>query len=140
MFNHILVPVGRVGEVRNALEYAAQLCEATPDCRITLLHVVELIQDTSRDDFEDFYASLERQANEELNEAAQRYRQLGVDMAYRVTLGRRVRAILDFVDEQGVDLIVLQSHPIDLSDPGRGWATISYQVAILARCPVMLVK
>jgi hypothetical protein len=39
-----------------------------------------------------------------------------------------------------VDLIVLTSHPLEPDRPGGGWGTISYQVAVFADCPVLLVK
>ena len=29
---------------------------------------------------------------------------------------------------------------LDLADPGASWTTMSYKVAILAQCPVLLVK
>ena len=52
----------------------------------------------------------------------------------------RVREIVSFTRENGVDLIVLSSHRIDKIHPAEGWATISYKVAILAPCPVLMVK
>ncbi len=42
--------------------------------------------------------------------------------------------------EEGMDLIVLKSHRIDLENPSAGWGTVSYKVGILAQCPVLLVK
>jgi hypothetical protein len=38
------------------------------------------------------------------------------------------------------DLILLRSHPVGTDAPNRGWATLSYRVAVLAPCPVLLVK
>lgn len=61
MFKHILLPVSRVAEVENALELAAQMLHnAQGD--ITLLHVIELVQDMPYEEFESFYDGLEQQS------------------------------------------------------------------------------
>ena len=136
MFKHILVPVSRVKEVRNALEIAANMTTGT----LTLLHVIELVQDMSKEEFSQFYRTLEAQAEEDLKTAEDAYLDQGVDLRTKIIFGPRVRTILDYAEANNVDLILLQSHPIDISDPTRGWGTISYRVALLAQCPVMLVK
>jgi hypothetical protein len=38
------------------------------------------------------------------------------------------------------DLIIMASHRIDPDRPGHDWSSISYTVAILSPCPVLLVK
>jgi universal stress protein A len=45
-----------------------------------------------------------------------------------------------YADEQEVDLLLLSSHQVDRDHPALGWGTISYRIAIMARCPVLLVK
>jgi hypothetical protein len=42
--------------------------------------------------------------------------------------------------EAGIDLIVLNSHRIDLKNPGAGWGTWSYKIGILSQRPVLPVK
>jgi nucleotide-binding universal stress UspA family protein len=106
---------------------------------ITLLHVIELIQDMPYPDFEDFYRGLEVQAEANLEPASNQARG-STRLETRVVFGKRVQEILRFAETSKVDLLVLQSHPIDPTDPTRNWGTISYRVAILATCPVMLVK
>lgn len=139
MFKHILVPVSRVAEVDSALSLAVEtLRHAQGD--ITLLHVVELVQDMPYEEFESFYSGLGQDSEEDLQTAKTHYQERGVEIKTRVVFGQRVKEILAFTEREQVDLIVLQSHPIDLTDPTRGWGTISYRVALLAKCPVMLVK
>lgn len=58
----------------------------------------------------------------------------------KVLLGTRVETLVQYTHEHDVDLVVMQSHPVDPADPARGWNTISYKVALLAPCPVLLVK
>ena len=52
----------------------------------------------------------------------------------------RAEAIVAYAEERGMDLIVLSSHKVDRDHPALGWGTISYRIAIVARCPVLLVK
>jgi nucleotide-binding universal stress UspA family protein len=139
MFKHILIPVSRVAEVEKALELAAATLMKDSG-EITLLHVIELIQDIPYEEFKSFYDGLEQQSKEDLKTAQQKYEEHGIEINTQIILGQRMKEILSYAEHERVDLIVLQSHPIDLTDPARGWGTISYRVAILARCPVMLVK
>jgi nucleotide-binding universal stress UspA family protein len=139
MFKHILVPVSRVAEVKNALELAVNMLTKESG-EITLLHVIELIQDMPYEEFKNFYDGLEQQSQEDLKMAQRRYEKRGIEINTQIVFGQRVKEILSYAEHEKVDLIVLQSHPVDLTDPTRGWGTISYRVAILSRCPVMLVK
>jgi nucleotide-binding universal stress UspA family protein len=139
MFKHILIPVGRVAEVEKALELAADMLKNEAG-EITLLHVIELIQDMPREEFKSFYNGLEEQSEEDLKTAQRRYEERGIGINTRIVFGQRIKEILSHAEHERVDLIVLQSHLIDFTDPTKGWGTISYRVAILSRCPVMLVK
>lgn len=135
----MLVPIGRGRDPRRALEVAAALATAARG-KVTLLHVVELIADTDRDDFAEFYDALEARSWQDLRAAAELIGEAEVEVECRVAFGKRVQEILAQAEAESVDLIVLPSHPIDPTDPTTGWGTISYRVAILAACPVMLVK
>jgi nucleotide-binding universal stress UspA family protein len=139
MFKHILIPVSRVAEVAKALELAVDMLKNS-QADITLLHVIELVQDMPYEEFESFYDELEQQGEADLQIAKERYKQREVEVKTRVMFGQRVKEILSFAERESVDLLLLQSHPIDLTDPAKGWGTISYRVALLAKCPVMLVK
>lgn len=141
MFNHVLVPIDRKRDPGRALEVALRLAAGG---RVTLLHVVELIADTDREELWEFYDALEARSKADLYavakelEGAQTAASVTVDT--RVVFGKRVQEIVRFAEREGVGLIVLPSHPIDPADPTKNWGTISYRVAIVAACPVMLVK
>jgi len=47
---------------------------------------------------------------------------------------------VDAAIDSKADLIIMASHRIDPDRPGHDWSTISYGVAILAPCDVLLVK
>jgi nucleotide-binding universal stress UspA family protein len=139
MFEKILVPVDLSDKNRTALHHARELA-AQGEGGITLLHVIETIDDASFDELGDFYDRLEQRASRNLEELAEETRKGGIPAHQRVVYGKRVREIVRFAEEDHTDLIVLGSHPVNPQRPRDSWITISYQVAILAGCPVLLVK
>jgi nucleotide-binding universal stress UspA family protein len=140
MYRSILVPVDRSQRAAGAVEAAFRLAAGGAGSHITLLHVVEIIKDTTYEDYRDFYDSLAAQAHSEMDELLAPFKESGARVDTEVAFGRRVKEILRVAEERGFDLIVLQSHRIDRDEPTRGWGTISHRVGILANCPVLLVK
>jgi len=138
MFKNILVPTDFSDEDSSTLDVAVKLC-LTEDGKINLLHVIEVIANTTFEEFEEFYTILEKRAFEDMNDMTTRFRER-VDIVPRVVYGNRAHEILRYAEEAGIDLIVMKSHRIDVEDRAQGWGTISYKVGILAQCPVMLVK
>lgn len=140
MFSTILVPVDRSQRAAGAVEAAFRLAAMETGARVTLLHVVEVIKDTTYDDYRDFYDALAAQAKIEMDALLEPFNDAGPQVETTVVFGRRVKEILRVAEEHGFDLIVLQSHRIDREEPTRGWGTISHRVGLLADCPVLLVK
>ena len=139
MFRKILIPVDFTAKNERAFVAAREVVDFEAG-EIVLVHVVESLEDELDDDLRAFYRKLERRAEERMTAILAR---LGVGAFARrgeVILGHRARAIVDFAAKEGVDAIVLSSHRVDPDKPGADWMTISYKVAILARCPVLLVK
>ena len=137
MFERILVPVDLSNRNRPALEVAGRLAE--PDGELTLLHVIETL-DLPFEEMEDFYARLHDAAVSELDDMVAPLARSGVSVVQRIEYGNRLRQILGLVEEHAVDLIVMSSRPVDPEAPASGFASLSHQVAILARVPVLLVK
>lgn len=138
IFRKILVPVDLSEKGRSALEWASRMCG--PETAITLLHVVETLEDVPFEEMEDFYRKLEERAVETLDRWLAELEGEGVLAERRVVFGHRLEEILGFAGREAPDLILLRSHPLDTEAPTRGWATLSYRVAVLAPCPVLLVK
>jgi nucleotide-binding universal stress UspA family protein len=118
MFQHILVPVDLSPKNRQTLEIAVKVA-SLGEGKVTLLHVIELIADTSFEEFGDFYTKLEQKAQEELETMIAPYKESGLKIERVIVFGNRTEEILKFV---------------------QGWGTLSYKIGILAQCPVMLVK
>ena len=89
----------------------------------------------------DFYRDLENRSIAKLTRLEERCREKGAARVFHdLQYGKRAEAIVHYAEERGMDLIVLSSHKVDRDHPALGWGTSSYRVAIVARCPVLLVK
>lgn len=139
MFETILVPTDLHEKTLRALDVSVRMA-LREQGRILLLHVIETIEDDEEEAFDAFYDRLRTRAEEKLKDMAARYADRQVRIDRHIVLGKRVREIVEFAGRQAVDVIVLRSHKIDPANPAEGWATISYRVAILAPCPVLMVK
>jgi universal stress protein A len=139
MFKHILVPTDFSKNSKQALDIALHISKLN-DGSVTLLHIIEIIADTSFEEFEAFYTKLENKAWKNMDDLVDRITEKDLEVEKKVIYGNRVNEIVKFADEHDVDLIVLNSHKVDINNPGKGWGTISYKVGILSNCPVMLVK
>ncbi len=139
MFNQILVPVDFSEQNKLALQMALDLGEMSGGT-IHLLHVIKLIEGDTYDEFADFYRKLENQAQARMGELLASAATEKLPVKSHIVVGHRVQEILFFAQENGVDLILMNSHKIDPDNPDAGWGTISQKVGLLAQCPILLVK
>jgi nucleotide-binding universal stress UspA family protein len=139
MFKNILVPTDLSGKSRKALDVAVSL-GSEEEGRITLLHVVEIIEGDDQEDFGEFYEKLRARAEKKMADIAGLYESRNWSIDSQILIGKRVNEIVRFAYEHDIDLIILGSHRIDKIEPTDGWATISYRVGILSHCPVLMVK
>jgi nucleotide-binding universal stress UspA family protein len=146
MFRKILVPVDftekNEASVAAALETAKRHDREGSEqpAEVTLLHVIETIDHVEFDEMREFYRGLETRASAKLFALQGRFDHEGVRARHEIVFGKRAESIVRFAEEQGSELIVLGSHKVDPQHPALGWGTISYRIAIMARCPVLLVK
>lgn len=138
MFRKILVPVDITPKNRRAVEVARDLALASGG-GVTLLHVIETL-DLPFEELREFYDRLQDRATHDMEDLSGPLREAEVPFEGHVLYGERDRKIVEFATREGSDLIVLDSHRIEPGRPGRGITTLSYRVAILAPCPVLLVK
>ncbi len=139
MFHHLLIPVDLGDRSERALDIAKDLAEPS-HATVTLLHVIETIPGANFDEFQSFYAELEARAQQRLGDLASRLTSSGVDVSQEIVYGRPTEEVVRFASSRSIDLVVLSSHTVDISQPGRGWGTLSYKIGILSPCPVLLVK
>lgn len=138
-FGHILIPLDFTEKNQAALDVGFELA-VTNQARVTLLHVIETIDLPDDPEVEQFVNHLRERADRELEFRAQRFADAKLPVEWKIRIGKRSREIVEYEAEHAIDLIVLSSHPIDPENPRASLATLSYQVAILSPCPVLLVK
>jgi nucleotide-binding universal stress UspA family protein len=139
MFRRILVPVDLTQKSLAAVDTAFELASQS-GAEVMLLHVVETIEHIELDELKPLYDRLERSARKGLEEFAERFAEKNIVVDRSVIFGHRTQEIVDFAIRNRMDLIIMASHRIDPERPGHDWSSISYAVAILATCPVLLVK
>lgn len=139
MFKRILVPVDLTEKSLAAVDVAFDLARKFQS-QVTLLHVIETIEHVTFDEMKGLYNRLEASARKGLQEFSERFEAEGLSVDRLVTYGHRAPGIVDAAIANRSDLIVMASHRIDPDRPGHDWATISYGVAVLAPCHVLLLK
>ena len=139
MFRNILVPVDFTLKNETGLNTALDLARGG-ESKVTLLHVIETIEHVEFDEMKDFYRGLETRAAAKLFGMEERFKAADIPVYHDILYGKRAETIVRFAEEREMDLIVLSSHKVDRDHPALSVGTISYRIAIVARCPVLLVK
>jgi nucleotide-binding universal stress UspA family protein len=139
MFTNILVPLDFSEDSRCAVNVAADLARQH-NAAITLIHVIETIDDADFVEIKDFYGKLEKRAMDVMDNIMAPLVESGLTVKQKIVFGNRAAQILQFAHERKIDLIVLSSHRINPAEPAKGWGTISHKVGLLSQCPVLLVK
>jgi nucleotide-binding universal stress UspA family protein len=140
MFRKLLVPVDFTEKNEAALSSAAEIASGSEGAQVTLLHVIETIEHIEFEEMADFYRGLEARAAARLFQMEEKLKAAGVRVRHEVVYGKRAETIVRYAEEHGTDLMILSSHKVDRDHPALGIGTISYRIAIVARCPVLLVK
>ena len=139
MFDRILLPVDLTDQSQKSVAAVLELIDSG-NGTVTLLHVIETIADVDFEEMQDFYKRLESKASTTLEQLARPLADAGCEVERQVVYGKRVREIVYFASEHDVDLIVMSSRGLDPQNLTSAWASISHQVAMLASCPVLLLK
>jgi nucleotide-binding universal stress UspA family protein len=139
MFQRILVPVDLTEKSLKAVDLAYELATRL-QAEVVLLHVIETIDHVEFEELKPFYDRLEVSTRKGLQEFSERFASSNLRVNSAIVYGKRSRQIVDFAIEHRVDLIIMASHRIDPDRPGHDWSSISYTVAILSPCPVLLAK
>jgi nucleotide-binding universal stress UspA family protein len=140
MFRKLLVPVDFTEKNEAALGSAVEIASGSEGAQVTLLHVIETIEHIEFEEMADFYRGLEARAAAKLFQMEEKLRTSSVRARHEVVYGKRAETIVRYAEEHETDLMILSSHKVDRDHPALGLGTISYKIAIVARCPVLLVK
>jgi nucleotide-binding universal stress UspA family protein len=139
MFKNILVPSDLTERNQKAIDIAFNMALAN-HALVTLLHVIETVEEFDSEDFKKFYSQLGARAGKKMDELIAGRGREGLTIDKQIVYGKRVYEILNFAVAHAVDLIIMSSHKLDPENAAEGWGTISFKVGVLSHCPVMLVK
>ncbi len=139
LFSHILVPVDFTEKNNAALRTAKKLAHQN-QARVTLLHVIETIEYVVDEEVADFYDKLKATSKTKLQFLADLFTAENMHVQYKIVVGKRARGIVSFAMQNNVDLVVLSSHKVELSEVPKGLGTLSHHVSLLCQCPVLLVR
>ncbi|HSK76632.1 MAG TPA: universal stress protein [Thermoanaerobaculia bacterium] len=140
MFRKLLVPVDFTEKNDAALTSAIEIVSGNDGAEVVLLHVIETIEHIEFEEMAGFYHGLEARAAARLFTMVEKLTQANVRVRHEIVYGKRAETIVRYAEEQEMDLLILSSHKVDREHPALGIGTLSYRVAIVARCPVLLVK
>ncbi len=139
MYDKILIPVDLSSANEAVFSTARELCD--PDrTDVTLLHVIETLQDDEPGEMDDFYDELRAEADEKMKNWAAQIAEDGFEVQAAITYGERGPEITRVAEENDVDLIVQRSHTVSRDDENPNVGSVSHQVAIFAPCSVLLVR
>ena len=138
MFSRALVPVDLSDRNVPVVEAAGGLVESGGV--VVLLHVIEEIEELPAGELEEFYGEFRERAERLLGELRDVLEKEGLAVDTRIRMGRRGAEIVRCAAEERCDLIVLRSHALDPEEPLRGLGSVSHQVALASRCPVLLLR
>jgi nucleotide-binding universal stress UspA family protein len=139
VFQRILVPVDLTEKSLAAVDVAFELATQFK-AEVTLLHVIETVEHVQFDELKEFYQRLETSAKKGLREFSEKFAMHKLPVDHAVVYGHRSKEIISYAIKSRTDVIVMASHRIDPDRPGHDWSSISYGVAIMSPCPVLLIK
>src|SRR5262245_47339175 len=119
MFKRIMVPID-LSDAKNPALLIAKRIATQNKAQLTLLHVIEKIEYLPSGETKNFYARLEKTGSEKLRKIANKMSP-GSEIFTKIILGNRAKSIVEYAAKNQTDLIVMNSHRIDLKEPNKGW-------------------
>ena len=140
MFKRILVPIDLSDRNARTLRTALTMASLS-QARVTLLHIVQRIQDIPFAEMQPFYQRLVATSERQLAEAAKPFAAQRLLVRTQVLVGDPAREIVRIALANKIDLVVMGSHKVNPARrKSRGWGTTSYKVGIFCQCPILLIK
>jgi len=140
MVDHVLVPMDDSPLARRALEFAL---ETHPGAAVTVLYVVDYVEESYGAEMLVGPEELRDRATERADRILADARDLAAEYGVRPTtvtaFGDPARTIVDYVDDEAVDLVVMGSHGRSLVSRALIGDT-AYTVVRRASVPVTLVR
>jgi nucleotide-binding universal stress UspA family protein len=141
MYDAMIIPVDLSASNDLVLDRATTF--GTPGkTDVTLLHVIEMLDDIPLDEDPEFYEELRENAQSKIKQWAETLTEAGFEVTATVKYGTEGQAqeIVAAAREKEADLLVMRSHIVDPDESSDQVGTVSHQVALFAPCSVLLVR
>ena len=141
MYDDVLVPTDGSEAVERALDHAIRLA-TDHDATVHALYVVDrrIATANSGDLHDEIVADLESQGNEAVERVAERATDADLDVETVVRHGTPDKEIVEYADEEGIDVIVMSPEGKSPRERLRSLGSVSDRVADDATVPVFLIK
>ncbi len=141
MYDHVLVPTDGSATVFETLDHALPIA-ATNDATVHALYVVDqrITLAADADTREHVRETLEDEGREAVTAVAECAEDEGLDAVKGIRQGTPWKAILEYSDEEGIDLIVLGTHGKSPREKITSLGSVSERVVDNATVPVFVVR
>ncbi|GAB7090196.1 universal stress protein [Halorubrum luteum] len=141
MYDHVLVPTDGSEAVERALDHAIRLA-TDHDATIHALYVVDrrIATANSGDLHDEIIADLESQGDDATAAVAERASDAGLAVETAVCHGTPDREIVEYADEEGIDVIVMSPEGKSPRERIQALGSVSDRVTDDATVPVFLIK
>ncbi|SDR41378.1 universal stress protein [Natronobacterium texcoconense] len=140
MYDDVLVPTDGSDTVSETLEHALPIA-ADNDATVHVLYVVDSrITAAADDNADDLETTLERDGSEAIEEVRDRASAQGLETTAEIRKGTPAKTILDYADEEGIDLIVIGTRGKSPREKVVSLGSVSERVVDNASIPVFVVR
>lgn len=141
MYDDVLIPTDGSDTVPETLTHALPIAAAN-DATVHALYVVDSRITAAADDGDaaDLTASLEAEGEEAVADVEARAAEEGLDTAGEIRKGTPARTILEYAEEEGVDLIVIGTRGKSPREKVTSLGSVSERVVDNASVPVFVVR
>ncbi|MBW2713494.1 MAG: universal stress protein [Deltaproteobacteria bacterium] len=139
MYQNVLIPMDLSEQHSQAMDDAVSTLQGE-ETSITLLHVIEQIQDVDDPEVKNFYDSIRAKAESLLSEKATELSNRGLRVKVEITFGKRGAEILRYANTHDIDLMIIRGHTKKVEDPRKELTYLSQQLALFANCSVLLTR
>ncbi|WP_255194302.1 universal stress protein [Natronobeatus ordinarius] len=141
MYDDVLIPTDGSATVDQTLAHALPIAEAN-DATVHALSIVDtrIVQAATGETRAEIEAKLERESEAAVDEVGDRAAEAGLETIEVVEYGTPSKAILEYADEHGIDLIVIGTHGKSPREKQITMGSVSERVVDKASIPVFVVR
>ena len=141
LYDEVLIPTDGSRTVDQTLEHALPIA-ATNDARVHALSIVDtrIVQAATDETRDKITEQLERESDAAVADVVERATEIGLGAVKIVQRGTPAKAILEYADENDIDLIVIGTHGKSPREKQITLGSVSERVVDRSPVPVFVVR